>query len=194
MKRVLFVGVFLLLMGTVPLRAGEITPRMLYEKMNQLERRQSVLEARMDSLEKRLVDLRQEMNARFKELRQEMNARFEGLHQEMEVRFKSLRAEMEGKFRETNARLEKTNARLENTNARLDDLARYLGWMVGGIFLLVASVLALIVWDRRTAARLAARELEKTLGGEVEKLLRVLRERARTDQELATIMRNLGLL
>jgi len=190
LRSLLVVGVLLLAGGLCPLRAaspGPVSNRQIYEKLLEmdrrlanLEKRQDILEARYESLEKRLEDLRAEMNGRFQDLRAEMNGKFDDLRAEMNGKFNDLRAEMNGKF--------------DLLSSRLDDLTKYMGWMVAGIFVLVAAVVGLIIWDRRTAARLAAREAERSFRAEVERVLNVLRERARTDGELAAILRNYGLL
>ncbi|MBX6423138.1 hypothetical protein [Thermosulfurimonas sp. F29] len=186
----LVVGVLLLAGGLCPLRAASpdsVSNRQIYAKLLEmdrrlanLEKRQDILEARYESLEKRLEDFRAEMNGRFQDLRAEMNGKFDDLRGEMNGKFEDLRAE--------------TNAKFDLLSSRLDDLTKYMGWMVAGIFVLVAAVVGLIIWDRRTAARLAAREAERSFRAEVEKVLNVLRERARTDGELAAILRNYGLL
>ena len=197
----LVVGVLLLAGGLCPLRAASpdsVSNRQIYAKLLEmdrrlanLEKRQDILEARYESLEKRLEDFRAEMNGRFQDLRAEMNGRFDDLRGEMNGKFDDLRGEMNGKFEDLRA---ETNAKFDLLSSRLDDLTKYMGWMVAGIFVLVAAVVGLIIWDRRTAARLAAREAERSFRAEVEKVLNVLRERARTDGELAAILRNYGLL
>lgn len=50
---------------------------------------------------------------------------------------------------------------------------------------LVAAVIGIAVWDRRTAVRVA---------GLIRKILEVLREKAKGDRELAAFLRNFGLL
>jgi len=64
---------------------------------------------------------------------------------------------------------------------------------------LVAAVIAIVVWDRRTAVRVAVREAERELEERYElelmkKIIRALRELAKVDKRLAEILRHHGLL
>ncbi len=94
-----------------------------------------------------------------------------------------------------NRRFEQVDKRFEQVDRRFEDLKRYAGWFILGFFGLIATFVALLIWDRRTAVRSALKEMDRDYRlSQLVRLLDVLRERAKTDKELASIMRHLGLL
>jgi len=56
--------------------APHISDREIVEKLSRLEEGQKSTDKRFDAIDKRIDDLRIEMNTRFEELRADMNARF----------------------------------------------------------------------------------------------------------------------
>ena len=115
-------------------------------ELTQVNRRMDDLNRRVDDLNRRINDLRSEMNARF----EQVDKRFE----QIDKRFEQINKRID----DTNARIEEVNhslnARIEETNKNM----RWLGLVMGG---LVAAVIGIVVWDRRTAVRAAV-----TDGGE----------------------------
>ncbi|WP_461830100.1 hypothetical protein [Aquifex sp.] len=91
--------------------------------------------------------------------------------------------------------MEQVDKRFEQVDKRFDDMFNFL-WILTGIFTtLTASVIAFAWWDRRTIIRKARDETIDYLRKEdLKKLVEVLREKAKTDQELARILKQYGLL
>jgi len=146
----------------------------------QVNRRIDDLNRRMNDLNRRINDL----NGRIDDLREDMNARFE----QVDKRFE----QVDKRFEQVDKRFEETNKRIDETNANL----RWLGLVMGG---LVAAVIGIVVWDRRTAVRVAVKEAKREMEEDYElgllpKILGVLREKAKSDRELAAILKNFGLL
>ncbi len=93
-------------------------------------------------------------------------------------------------------RFEQVDKRFEQVNNRFNDLIQFL-WMLTGIFTtLVLTVLGYAWWDRRTIIRearnQAVEQIEKE--GRLKDLILALREKAKKDRELATILRSFNLL
>ena len=150
-----------------------VTNEMIYQKLIEIEKRQAVFEERFKQIDKRF----EQIDKRFEELRADMNKRFE----------------------QVDKRFEDMNKRFEEQNQRIDQLVRLMGWVVGGIFGILAVFIALLVWDRRTAINAAIRESERRLEdkfrlSDLPKLIEVLREKAKRDKELAEILRTFHLL
>ena len=129
-----------------------------------------------------------QMDKRFEELREDMNRRFE---------------QVDKRFEQVDKRFEQVDKRFGEVNQRFSELVTLMGWIVGGLFALVAVFVALLLWDRRTAVRAAVKESKEEIVTSMEteyelalvkKMLRAFREKARTDSELAEILRGLGLL
>ncbi len=157
-----------------------VTNEMIYEKLVNIEKRQAVLGERINHLEGRMEDL----NRRISDLREDMNKRFE---------------QIDKRFEQVDKRFEQVDKRFEQQDKRFGDLMSFL-WILAGIFTtLVAAVIGIVIWDRRTAVRAAVKEASREMEREfrlrdLAKILEVLRERARTDRELSVILRNYGLL
>jgi len=117
----------------------------------------------------------------------------------LEATLQTFMKQVDKRFEQVDRRIEETNRRIDDTNRRIDETnrnIRWLGLVMGG---LVAAVIAIVVWDRRTAVRAAVREAERELEERHElelmrKMLGVLRELAKVDKRLAEILRMHGLL
>ena len=173
--------VCLLLFQLVAGSAFGLTPseeKRLFELLGEIK-------GRLQQVDRRISELREDMNRRFEEMRQDINKRFEEMRQDTNKRFEEMRQD--------------TNKRFEQVDKRLGAQLSFL-WMLTGIFsTITAAVIALLLWDRRTAIRHALKEsegrLEERYGlGLLRKVVAALRERARTDGELATILKDMGLL
>ena len=188
-----FLICMVIMMGLVSVSYG-MTPqdeKRLFALLGEIKGELAQVNRRIDDLNRRVDDL----NRRINDLRSEMNARFE----QVDKRFEQI----DKRFEQINKRIDDTNARIEEVNhslnARIEETnknMRWLGLVMGG---LVTAVIGIVVWDRRTAVRAAVKEAKREMERDYElgllpRILEVLRERAKSDRELAAILRNFGLL
>ena len=114
------------------------------EDRERLIRLEATLQTFMKQVDKRFeqVDKRfEDMNRRFEELREDMNKRFE----------------------QVDKRFEDMNKRFEQVDRRFEEQSRLFRWIVGVLAGIVIAFVVLLVWDRRTAVRVAIREYEEEL-------------------------------
>ena len=182
-----------IMMGLVSVSYG-MSPedeKRLFALLGEIKGELRQVNRRIDDLNRRINDLREDMNARF----EQVDKRFE----QVDKRFEQI----DKRFEQINKRIDDTNTRIEEVNhslnARIEETnknMRWLGLIMAG---LVAAVIGIVVWDRRTAVRVAVKEAKREMERDCEpglprKILEVLRERAKSDRELAAILRNFGLL
>ncbi len=109
--------------------------------------------------------------------------------EQTDKRFTELREDM-------NKRFEQVDKRFEQVNNELNRLVNIMVGIFAGQIALVVAVIGFAWWDRKTVIRKAREEtidyLEKE--GKLRKLVEVLREKAKTDKELAEILKQHGLL
>jgi len=136
---------------------------------------------RLIRLETTLKVFMEQTNRRFEELRQDMNKRFELIDK---------------RFEDINNRIIELRG---DMNKRFEQLYTFL-WIITGIFTtLIASVIAFAWWDRKTIIRKTKEETFEEMEKEIKpekfkKLLNALREKAKTDKDLAEILKRYGLL
>ena len=146
------------------------------------------IDKRFEQVDKRFEMLQREMDKRFEILQREMDKRFEQIDKRFE--------QVDKRFEQVDKRFEQVDKRFEQVNNRFNDLIQFL-WMLTGIFTtLVLTVLGYAWWDRRTIIRearnQAVAQIEKE--GRLKDLILALREKAKKDRELATILRSFNLL
>lgn len=116
--------------------APHITDREIVEKLTKLEEGQKKfgedLQAVDKGLNKRIDDLRSDMNSRF----EGVNKRIEDLHSEMNSRFEGVNKRIDDLHSEMNRRFEGVDRRFEDVNHRFDTLQ----WMLG-LFITIALVI-----------------------------------------------------
>ena len=150
---------------------------------------------RLIRLEATLQTFMEQTNKRFEEMREDMNKRFEQLRDEMNKRFE----QVDKRFEEVNRRFEEVNRRFEEVNKRFEEQLHLFKWIAGIFTAMVAGFVSLLIWDRRTAVRAAIKEHESELDkkfriSDLPKLIEALKEKAKSDKELAEILRNFHLL
>ena len=150
---------------------------------------------RLIRLEATLRTFMEQTNERFKELREDVNKRFE----QVDKRFEQVDRRISELREDMNARFEQIDKRFEQVNQELNRMVQVMVAIFAGQFTLVGVVIAFAWWDRRTIIREAKRqtleELEReTKPEKLRRLLNVLRERAKTDEELRELLRREGLL
>jgi Skp family chaperone for outer membrane proteins len=193
MKWLVLLVVLLLPSGafSVPLPNFKVTNGMIYQKLTEIEKRQAVFEERFKQIDKRFeqIDKRfEQIDKRF----EQVDRRFEQIDRRFEQidrRFQELREDM-------NKRLEELR---EDMNMRFEQHLRYLGWLIAGMFGMMATFAGLLIWDRRTiiaeAKRQTLEELEREVKPEkLRKLLNVTREFAKENEKFREILKKEGLL
>ena len=147
--------------------APRISDREIIESLTELKAGQKALEVRMDQ--------------RFEAVDQ----RFEAFQQQIDQRFESV------------------DQRFESVDEQLDKIWTLMLVMIAGIF----GLIGYIVWDRKTALRPVEQrlialesefhrdlEIQHEEGSRLTRLVKVLREMAKTDEKLANVLRNFSLL
>jgi len=115
----------------------------------------------------------------------EIKATLKTFMEQTDRRFEELREDM--------------NKRFEQINNELNRLVNIMVGIFAGQIALVVAVIGFAWWDRRTIIRKTKEEtfeeMEKELKPEkFKKLLNALREKAKTDKELAKILKQHGLM
>ncbi len=145
----------------------KITNEMIYNKLLEMEKRQIILEQRMDNLEKR-----------FEEFKYYVDKRFE----QIDKRFEELREDM--------------NKRFEDINKRFEQLYTFL-WIITGIFTaIMVGAFGFAYWDRRTIIRKAKEETLEELHKEhrLKEFYEALKELAKKDPEVKKLLQQFNLL
>jgi hypothetical protein len=166
--------------------APDITDREVVEKLAKLE-------AGQQSLNHRISDLRSEMKSGQEALRSEMKSGQEALRSEMKSGLDALRSEMK--------------SGQEALAKRLDDSNNTMLVLFGALITLIVALFGYIAWDRRTMMKPVLEKIERieqdvaqsldlsnTDGSKLSRLIDAMRELARTDEQLATILRSFSLL
>ncbi len=156
------------------------TNRRMDDRFNAM---QKYVDRRFADMDKRFEDI----NKRF----EDMNRRFEDMNKRFE--------DINKRFEDINKRFEDINKRFEDINKRLDSMLKLMGWIIAGLFGLVAAFGALLVWDRKSTIKAATQEIEESLDRKFEiskfkELLKALRELAKTDKRLEEILKQFNLL
>jgi len=144
--------------------APRISDREIIESLTELKAGQKALEARMDQ--------------RFETFQQQIDERFEAFQQQIDQRF-------------------------EAVDQQLDKIWALMLVMIAGIF----GLIGYIVWDRKTALRPVEQrimaleaefhrdlEIQHEDGSRLTRLVKVLREMAKSDEKLANVLRSFSLL
>ena len=198
---------FLLTWVATPVRAVEVAPRIsdreIIESLAELKagqkginQRIDGLDKRIDGLDKRIDGLRVELKQDNKNLREELKKDNKDLQEEIKKNNKDLREEL------------KQNSQI--LRAEIDSKFSVLIQLFIAILAMICALIGFIIWDRRAAVQPIKQELDgvkQELGGVkqeldlqhqggslVARLVKVFREQARTDGELATILRSVSLL
>ncbi len=106
-----------------------------------------------------------------------------------------------------NRRFDDVNQRIDDVNQRIDGLQNIILVLFGAIITLIIALFGYIAWDRRTALRpLQDRierieqdiyrdlELQNEDGSRLTRLVKALREMAKTDEKIADVLRMFSLL
>nr|VFJ42357.1 MAG: hypothetical protein BECKFW1821A_GA0114235_1001118 [Candidatus Kentron sp. FW] len=159
--------------------------------------------------DREIIESLSELKEGQKALRAEMAVRFTAIEQRFDERFKAV----DQRFEAVNQRFKSIDQRFEAMEKRFESIERMLGWVLNLLSVLIIGIIGLvgfIIWDRKTVLnplekRLTTLEVQEEKlqhdlepqheeGSRLARLVQALRERAKTDQELATALRSHSLL
>ncbi len=154
--------------------AARISDREIIESLVELKAGQA-------NLDKRLDDLSRSIDSRFEQV--------------------------DKRFEQVDKRFEQIDKRFEDVNRRIDGLQNTILVLFGAIMSLIVALFGFIIWDRRTMLKPVVdrldrleREVTKDLdllneeGSRLTRLVKTLREQAKSDPKLAEILRTFSLL
>jgi DNA repair exonuclease SbcCD ATPase subunit len=172
--------------------------KLLFQTLGEIKGELKQLNRRIDETNRRMDDRFNAMQKYVDRRFADMDKRFEDINKrfgDMNRRFE----DMNKRFEDINKRFEDINKRFEDINKRLDSMLKLMGWIIAGLFGLVAAFGALLVWDRKSTIKAATQEIEESLDRKFEiskfkELLKALRELAKTDKKLEEILKQFNLL
>ena len=200
MRMTLFLLAIMLFESPMASYAVEVAPRIsdreIIESLGKLAAGQA-------NLDKRLDDLNRSMDKRFDDMNESINNRFE----QVDKRLDDLNRSINNRFEQVDKRFEQIDKRFEDVNRRMDGLQNTMLALFGAILSLIVALFGYIIWDRRTMLRPVVdrldrleREVTKDLdllneeGSRLTRLVKTLREHAKSDPKLAEILRTFSLL
>nr|VFJ66094.1 MAG: hypothetical protein BECKFW1821B_GA0114236_11126 [Candidatus Kentron sp. FW] len=193
--------------------APRISDREIIESLSELKEGQKALRAEMAvrfaAIEQRFEERSKAVDGRFDAMEKTFDERFEAVDQ----RFESMEKRFDQRFEAVDQRFEAIDQRFEAIDRRFESIERMLGWILNLLSVLIIGIIGLvgfIIWDRKTVLsplekRLTTLEMQEEKlqhdleprheeGSRLARLVQALRERAKTDQELATALRSHSLL
>ena len=169
--------------------APRISDREIIESLTELKTGQKALEAGQKALEARI-------DQRFTAFQNQIDQRFEAFQNQVDQRFEVSQQQIDQRF-------EAVDQRFEAVDQQLDKIWALMLVMIAGIF----GLIGYIVWDRKTALRPVEQrlialesefhrdlEIQHEEGSRLTRLVKVLREMAKTDEKLANVLRSFSLL
>ncbi len=115
------------------------------ERMIQMLTKVEEIDKRFEQMDKRIDDLRVDMNMRFQELREDMNARFALMDRRFE--------ELDKRFEQLDKRFEQVDHRFEQVNQHFMTITNLMMAIVGAFAVIVVMAIGFALWDRRTMLR-----------------------------------------
>ncbi len=171
----------------------------LEERLNQIDKMFEQMDKRFEQVELRISELREDTNKRFAELREDMNKRFEQVDKRFEQVDKRFE-QVDKRFEQVDKRFEQVDKRFEEVNRRFESMLQLMMAIVGAFAAIVAVSIGFAIWDRRTMIRpfeTKVKEIEENIledRNRLKKLIEALRQLAREDTKLATVLRSFALL
>ena len=139
----------------------------------------------MGLTDKEIVERLTKLEEGQRALRAEMNRRFEDINKRFE--------DMNERFEDMNKRFEDINERFDLLNKRISDLVHTTNTMMVVFGGLVVAMMGLVFWDRKTLIEKAKESTVKKIETD-SRLIKALKELAKTDRKLAEVMKSFGLL
>ncbi len=202
--------------------ALRITDREIVEKLTMLETGQEALTQRLEAGQEALIQrieagqeaLNQKIEANHKALSQRIEANHKALSQRIEANYETLSQRIEANYEALSQRIDDINLRIDDMNLRIDDLnQRITGTnntmlaLFGAMITILVAMFAYIAWDRRTMLKPVAvrlEQLEKDVyqeldlaspeGSKLNRLIHAMRELAKADEKVASVLRSFSLL
>ena len=170
-------------MGLGAQRGGmSLSEKEIIERLTRLEEGQKALFELLSVINKRIDDT----NKRIDEVKEELNKRIDDTNK----RIDEMKEELNKRIDDTNRRID---ALEDSLNRRIDKLIDILIGITAVFGGLVVAMMGLVFWDRKTLIEKASERALERMEGESRVVL-VLRELAKTDKQLAEVMRSFGLL
>lgn len=107
---------------------------------------------------------------------------------------KSLRDEMKVRFESMDRRFDSMDKRFESIEKRFDQLIGLLMGIIGAFAAIVAVTIGFAIWDRRTAVRPLEAQIKLLESEKVNRMRAAMRAYGEKNHELATVLRNFGLM
>ncbi|MBF0437987.1 MAG: hypothetical protein HQL93_02585 [Magnetococcales bacterium] len=140
-----------------------------------------------------------------------INQRLDDSIQNTNKRFDDVNKRIEESNQATNKRIEEsnqaTNKRIDDLTSSVNDLRHTMLTLFGALLSLIMALIGFILWDRRTMMRpleeriaqnakeiKTIQELLQEKSNQLSQFLQVLREMAKDDPKLSTVLRNFSLL
>ena len=149
--------------------------------------------------DREIIEALTELKAGQKALKDEMNQRFEAI----DKRFESI----DRRFESIDKRFVSVDSRFESLERRIDGLQHTMLMLFGALITLIVALFGYIAWDRRTIVKPLQERLDKIEhdlqrdldiqheeGSRLTRLVKVLREMAKTDEKLAEVLKHFSLL
>ena len=134
-------------------------------------------------------------------------AKLEAGQQSLNHRISDLRSEMKSGQEALSKRLDDFSKRLDDFSKRLDDSNDNMLAFFGFIITLIVALFGYIAWDRRTMMKPVVERVERlehdvahsldlsnSDGSKLSRIINAMRELAKTDEQLANILRSFSLL
>jgi len=188
------------IMLALPAFAVEVAPRIsdreIIESLAELKAGQKALEEKMD-LRFTAVD------QRFTAMQEQIDQRFTAMQGQMDQRFTAVDQHFTALQEQIGQRFTAVDQRFEAVDRRLDFIQQLMLVTIAGIF----GLIGFIVWDRYSTLRpmdTRLRRLEENLehdlelqspeGSKLTRMIHALRELAKEDKKIASVLRSFSLL
>ncbi len=174
-KTILLLSIMLALPAAAVDVAPRISDREIIESLAEIKAGQKALEDKM--------------NIRFTAMQEQMDTRFTAMQEQMDTRFTAMQKQMDQRF--------------ASIDQRFEFLQQLMLVMIAGVF----GLIGFIVWDRYTTLRPMnerLRRIEEDLENDLElkapdgsrliRMIHALRELAKEDKKLESVLRSFSLL
>ncbi|MBK6618981.1 MAG: hypothetical protein IPG31_11695 [Nitrosomonas sp.] len=185
------------IMLALPVAAVDVAPRIsdreIIESLAEIKAGQKALEDKMDV---RFTAMQEQMETRFTAMQEQMDTRFTAMQEQMDTRFTAMQKQMDHRFASI-------DQRFASIDQRFEFLQQLMLVMIASVF----GLIGFIVWDRYTTLRPMnerLRRIEEDLENDLElsapdgsrliRMMHALRELAKEDKKLESVLRSFSLL